>query len=78
MIHPPSEFWPMADADGSAEREDWPREKLLVYLSQTQILGIAFAKSRVLVRLVDGTRRNTSKTIPSPSSATAHKDMGKA
>lgn len=78
MNNYPSKSGPMADADGSSEREDWPREKLLVWLPQAQPLGIAFAEPRVVVRVSDGTHRNTSKTIPLPSSATAHKDTDKA
>ena len=76
--HLPCKSGPMADADGSAEREDWPREKLLVWLSQASPLGLTSAEPRQVVRVSDCTHRNTSKTIPLPSSATAHKDTDKA
>lgn len=64
-------------ADGNAEREDWPREKLLVREFLALNSGIAFVEAMILARSSNGSHRNTLKTIPSPSSATAPRDTAK-
>ena len=69
-------FSHLQDANGNAERSDWPSERLLVRPSLSLWLGVFLPNNwywsdRLTVS------RNTSKTIPSPSSATAHKDTGK-
>ena len=74
---PPADLGQLRDTDGNAEREDWPREKLLVRLFLSLFLGINFVEAVVLIRLSNTIQRNTLKTIPSPSSATAHKVTAK-
>ena len=70
---PTADSGQLQDADGKVEREDWPREKLLVYHFLALLLGIRFFEAIVQVRLPNITHRTTSRMIPSLSLATAHK-----
>ena len=76
MVNALHENWAAAQSNSPSEREDWPREKLLV--SQTQDLPEAAACGySVQCRSSDSDDRSTSRTTPSRSSATDHKDTDK-
>ena len=77
VTYSPTDVGQLQGADANAEREDWPREKLLVRAFLALLSGISFIEAMLLVRVSNGTPRNTSKMIPSPSSATARKDTAK-
>ena len=77
VTYSPTDVGQLQGADANAEREDWPRDKLLVRASLAILSGISFVEVMSLVTVLNDTPRTTSKMTPSPSSATAPKDTGK-